>query len=76
MNDEQNKPDLFISYAREDLATAQRLYQDLQNRGLTPWMDEYDLLPGQNWKTTINQVLRNTSYVLVLLSEQALSKRG
>jgi hypothetical protein len=30
---------VFICYAREDMATAKRLYQDLQRAGITPWMD-------------------------------------
>ncbi|MDM8539755.1 TIR domain-containing protein [Desulfococcaceae bacterium HSG9] len=73
---EESKMKVFISYAREDLATAQKLYKDIKNVGAVPWMDEYDLLPGQNWKIIINQVLKKTSYVLVLLSSRSLSKRG
>ena len=76
MSDDQKKTKVFISYAREDIVTARKLYKDIEKAGATPWLDEYDLLPGQNWKMTINQVLKSTSYILVLLSSRSLSKRG
>ncbi len=38
---------VFISYAREDYETAKRLYDDLKKAGVSPWMDENDLISGQ-----------------------------
>lgn len=68
--------DVFICYAREDRKTARRLYADLQQAGLKPWMDTEDLLPGQKWRVIINHVLKKSSYVMVLLSPNSISKRG
>lgn len=31
---------IFISYAREDVEAARRLYRDLKNAELNPWLDE------------------------------------
>ena len=67
---------VFISYAREDIATAKRLYQDLKTAGVKPWMDEFDLLVGQNWKATITQTIEKSDFFLALLSSNSLSKRG
>ena len=67
---------VFICYAREDREVAKRLYDDLKGAGVSPWMDTEDLLPGQNWKVIIPQVLKESSYVLVLLSSHSVSKRG
>ena len=67
---------VFISYAREDIATAKRLYQDLKTAGVKPWMDEYDLLVGQNWKATITRTIERSDFFLALLSSNSLSKRG
>jgi len=39
---------VFISYAREDVEMARKLYDDLKNAGVSPWMDEEDLLPSQS----------------------------
>jgi hypothetical protein len=66
----------FISYAREDRDMAVRLYQDLKRAGVTPWIDEEDLLAGQQWKEIIPQTLRETDYALFLLSPNSLSKKG
>lgn len=67
---------VFISYAREDIATAKRLYQDLKTAGVKPWMDEFDLLVGQNWKATITQTIERSDFFLALLSSNSLTKRG
>jgi hypothetical protein len=67
---------VFISYAREDREIARRLYDDLQRAGLELWMDEEDLLPGQNWKREIPNAIRTSSRVLILLSSRSLTKSG
>jgi len=67
---------IFISYADEDYETAKRLYDDLQNAGIEPWLDREDLLPGQNWKTMIPRVIKSCSYFLLLISEKSVSKHG
>lgn len=67
---------VFISYVREDRAVAKKLYDDLQSAGVTPWLDSEDLLPGQNWKIIIPQILKATDYIVVLLSAHSISKRG
>jgi TIR domain len=48
---------VFISYAREDINAAQRLYNELKNAGLVPWMDKYSILPGQNWDIEIKKAI-------------------
>ena len=68
--------DVFISYAREDEALAQRLYQDLRRCGVEPWLDLEDLPVGSNWKREIGLTIRNSKFVLVLLSENSISKKG
>jgi hypothetical protein len=67
---------IFISYGREDLKTAKRLYNDLKGVGLNPWIDDVDLKPGQNWRQTINRAIKESRYLLTLLSSESLSKRG
>jgi hypothetical protein len=67
---------VFICYAREDSDIAQRLYADLERAGVTPWMDTEDLKPDQEWHIMINSVIKESSYVIALLSSHSLSKRG
>jgi len=65
---------VFICYCREDLGIAKKLYVDLKNAGLEPWLDTEDLLPGQLWKTAIDKAIRESSYFLVLLSFNSVTK--
>lgn len=67
---------IFICYAREDYEIAGRLYDDLKAANVTPWMDKKDILVGQNWKQEIRQAIHESSYFIVLLSENSLSKKG
>ncbi len=67
---------VFISYAREDIEKALNLYHDLKDAGLIPWIDDEDLLPGQNWKTIIQREIRESRYFIAVLSKASLDKRG
>lgn len=67
---------VFISYAKEDIDTAKRLYQDLKSAGVKPWMDEYNLIAGENWINAVRIAIKKSDFFLALLSSKALNKRG
>ncbi len=68
---------VFISYARENFETAERIYNDLKKSGAYPWLDRQNLLAGENWKNTIaKNIKKNSDYFLTLLSSKSASKRG
>lgn len=67
---------VFISYARENEKQALRLYSDLRRAGVDVWLDREALLPGQQWKTTIENAIRNSRYFLALLSSESVNRRG
>lgn len=67
---------IFLSYAREDEKTAQRLYRDLSNLGYRVWLDSERLKAGSDWKATIRSEIRNSSLFLALISGASLDKRG
>jgi hypothetical protein len=54
--------------AREDKAQVRRLYRDLKGRGFNPWLDEFDLIGGQLWKTEIPKAIREAEIFLACLS--------
>lgn len=66
----------FISYAREDSEAAGRLYEDLRDLGVDAWFDTEHLLPGERWRTRIDSEIRKSDYVIAMLSERAVGKRG
>jgi hypothetical protein len=67
---------IFISYAREDYKIASKLYQDLKEFNLDPWIDSEHLLAGQPYKSVINKEIKNSTYFFALLSSKSVSKKG
>lgn len=63
-----NKPTVFLSYAREDLEKATRLCNDLTRAGIEVGFDQEKLLPGQDWKATIQEHVNSCEFFIVLLS--------
>lgn len=74
---------VFISYAREDVATAGELYLALTAAGLEPWMDKppapyraLGLAPGENWRHRLTAEIRRAARVILLLSATSIAKIG
>jgi len=67
---------IFLSYAREDEEKVGDLYQKLSAAGFKPWMDQKDILPGEQWKPCIQKAIRGSDFFLVCLSANSASKRG
>jgi hypothetical protein len=67
---------VFISYAREDATAAMRLYSDLRDVGLQPWLDQESLLPGQKWRSAITRAIEDSRFFIALLSSRSVNRRG
>jgi hypothetical protein len=65
------KHHVFLSYSRIDIDIMQRVKQDLRNAGLKVWTDE-GIEPGTfSWKEAIEDAIRDTEMLVVLLSPDA-----
>ena len=69
-------PQIFIAHASEDKPLVRELYGKLLEAGYNPWLDEEDLLPGQNWREEIPKALKNSDLFIACLSSTSISKRG
>lgn len=67
---------IFISYAREDNKIAEKIYSDLKKLNAQPWMDKYNLVPGQGWRGVIKNAIRHSSHFIMLISKNSIRKRG
>lgn len=72
----EDRPQLFLSYAREDRPAARRLYQALCEHTFNVWFDEVSLVAGQNWMAAICNAIRQSNFFLALLSDASVSKHG
>jgi hypothetical protein len=75
-NEKDQEITVFISYAREDSDAAKRLYEELKNAGLIPWLDKESLIAGQNWKIAINKAIKKSRYFIPIFSSSSVEKRG
>lgn len=68
---------VFISYAREDVEAALRLYRKLKaTEGVAPWIDKECLQPGMKWRPAIRKAIRESDCFVALLSKCAIARRG
>lgn len=67
---------IFLCHASGDKGRVRDLYHRLRADGLAPWLDEEDLLPGQDWEREIRRAVRNADIVLVCLSQQSVVRKG
>lgn len=63
----------FISYSHEDKAFARRIYEKLQMSGIRCWLDEKQMLPGQDIYEEVDRGIRLWDKVLLCCSEASLT---
>jgi TolB-like protein len=67
-------PDIFLSYTREDQATAQRFAEGFEAQGFTVWWD-VTLRSGEAYDTVTEEALRSAKAVVVLWSKKSVTSR-
>lgn len=63
----------FISYSRGDEEFVDRLYADLQDKGVRCWLDRRDLRGGDLLRDAVEGAIRAHDRLLLVLSESSLS---
>jgi hypothetical protein len=62
--------EIFVSYSSSDRPAARKLVEAIQGAGGdVVWFDRHDLLPGDDWRTTILTAIRRCSLFVPLISE-------
>jgi hypothetical protein len=62
----------FISYSTKDQEFADRLYADLQNKGVRCWFAPHDLKIGDRFQDVIEQSIRVYERLMIILSENSV----
>ena len=63
----------FISYSHTDNSFARRLHDQLQGRGIRCWLDEHEMLPGDDMYKVVDQGIRLWDKVLLCASKASLT---
>jgi hypothetical protein len=66
----------FLCHSSSDKEAVRSLYRQLRGDGVLPWLDEENLLPGQDWRREISVAIRRSDVVLVCLSEDSVTRTG
>ncbi len=67
---------IFLGHASEDKQQVRELYHQLKAKGLSPWLDDVDLMPGQFWRIEIPKAIKSAAVFLACLSKTSVAKRS
>lgn len=66
----------FLCHSSGDKEPVRVLYKRLLGDDFAPWLDEVDLLPGQDWDAEIRKAVRDSHVAIVCLSKASTTKAG
>jgi hypothetical protein len=69
------KPQIFISYSRQDEIFASRLAQSLIDLGADIWMDVLCIHVGENWSEAVQRALETSDLMLLIISPDSMDSR-
>ncbi|MBL8092405.1 MAG: toll/interleukin-1 receptor domain-containing protein, partial [Anaerolineales bacterium] len=73
----ERKLRVFLCHSSTDKPIVRDLYQRLLSETwLDPWLDEENLLPGQDWDMEIEKTVEASDVVLVCVSNNSVTKEG
>jgi len=65
---QETSMNVFISYAHPDKPFADRLTAALEDEGIEVWRQAFDLKAGDNWIKVVDEGLRESDYIIIVLS--------
>jgi len=64
--------DVFLSHSSVDKLIVEDLAGRLLDAGITPWLDKWNLVPGEPWQPAIEDVLMNCDAIAVFIGAGSL----
>src|SRR5437879_1617212 len=65
---------IFLSYARDDAASARRIAEALRSTGLEVWFDENELRGGDTWDAKIRKQINDCTLFVPIISQNTESR--
>jgi formylglycine-generating enzyme required for sulfatase activity len=75
-NTEKRLLKAFLCHASEDKPRIRQLFVFLRKNGVDAWLDEENLLAGQQWQVEIPKAIRASDVIIVCLSKGSITKEG
>jgi hypothetical protein len=67
--------DVFLSYAHKDNHYRKQVQKALEKRGLSVWVDDRGIAPGESWQEAVQEAIDKACVVVVILSPDAKESR-
>ena len=68
---------IFLCHASQDKPIVRELSQRLAEESwIDPWLDEKKLLPGEDWRISIEKAVESADLVVICLSHNSVNKEG
>ena len=67
---------VFLCYASGDKFPVREIYKRLVAEGVDVWLDEENIMPGQDWQLEIPRAVRDADVVVACLSNKSITKEG
>ncbi len=64
--------DVFLSHNSQDKPRVREIGTALKARGLRPWLDEWELIPGRPWQEALEDILRTVGSSAILVGQDGL----
>jgi len=66
----------FLSYSHSDQETALRIATDLRQSGAEIWVDQMDIRPSDRWDQAVENALKDSLGVLLIMSPHSVSSEN
>jgi len=76
MPEEKRPLKVFLCHAKADKQKVRELYRYLRKRGIKPWLDEVDLIGGQDWQVEIPKAITTSDAIIICLTKNSVDKEG
>lgn len=67
---------VFLCHSSNDKLIVREIYQQLKRFGFKPWLDEEELIGGQDWDLEIKKAVKASDAIVVCLSKTSITKEG
>lgn len=64
--------DVFLSYSSQDRDWVEKFSASLRDSGVTAWVGASDIAPGERWQDRIQEALRESRTLVVILSPESM----
>ena len=66
--------DVFLAHSSKDKPLIRQIYRQLQKRGIEPWLDEEQIVPGTQFQDEIQQAIGQIKTAAIFIGQEGLGR--